>query len=83
MKEIGVREYENLREREVRLIGRVVPYDSGIEVIYFIVSPEQQNIGAKAILDELHLTHPSLKGQIDVIRHWAPQEVVTVNYQGQ
>lgn len=80
MKEIGVREYENLRERETRLIGRVVPYDSGIEVIYFIVSPEQQSYGAKDILDELHTTHPNLKGQIDVIRHWATPEVVTTNY---
>lgn len=81
MKEIGVREYENLREREVRLIGRAVPYDSGIEVIYFIVSPEQQSYGVKALLDELHTTHPNLKGQIDVIRHWANPEVVTINYQ--
>jgi len=80
MKEIGVREYENLRERGVRLLGRVIPYDSGIEVIYFMLPSEQQAFGAKAILDTLLLTHPNLKGQFDVIRHWASPEVVTINY---
>lgn len=80
MKEIGIREYENLRERGVRLLGRVIPYDSGIEVIYFMVSPEQQTYGVAGILDTLLLTHPNLHGQFDVIRHWTSPEVVTTNY---
>lgn len=80
MKEINIKEYENLRERGTRLLGRVIPYDSSIEVIYFIVAPDQQNFGASAILETLLLTHPHLRGQFDVIRHWTTPEVVTVTY---
>ncbi len=82
MKEINIKEYENLRERGTRLLGRVIPYDAGCEVIYFIVAPDQQNFGANAILDTLLLTHPHLRGQFDVIRHWTTPEVVTVTYRG-
>lgn len=80
MKEIGIKEYENLRERGLRLLGRVIPYDSGIEVIYFMVSPEQQNYSVTAILETLLLNHPNLQGQFDVVRHWTCPEIVTTNF---
>ena len=80
MKEIGIKEYENLRERGARLVGRVVPYDSNLPVIYFTVAPEQQNFGSTAILETLLLTHEHLRGQFDVIRHWATPEIVTVKF---
>ena len=48
MKEIGIKEYENLRERGARLVGRVIPYDSSLPVIYFTVDPDQQNFGSTA-----------------------------------
>ncbi len=28
MKEINIKEYENLRERGTMLVGRIIPYDS-------------------------------------------------------
>ena len=80
MKEIDIKEYENLRKRGVRLVGRVIPYDSNLPVIYFTVGPEQQNLGPTAILDTLLLTHEHLRGQFDVIRHWATPEIVTVKF---
>lgn len=80
MKEIGLKEYENLRERGARLVGRIIPYDSGQPVIYFTVDPNQQSIGAEAILDTLLLTHETLHGQFDVIRHWTSPEIVSVKY---
>ncbi|WP_289857722.1 hypothetical protein [uncultured Muribaculum sp.] len=83
MKEIGIKEYENLRERGARLVGRVIPYDSSLPVIYFTVDPDQQNFGSTAILDTLLLTHKELCGQFDVIRHWATPEIVTVKYKEQ
>ena len=80
MKEIGIKEYENLRERGARLVGRVIPYDSNLPVVYFTVEPEQQNLSSTAILDTLLLTHAHLRGQFDVIRHWATPEIVTIKY---
>ena len=73
-------EYENLRESGARLIGRVIPYDSTMGVIYYMVSPDQQNFCATEILDTLSLANKSLYGQFDVIRHWTTPEVTTINY---
>lgn len=80
MNEIGIKEYENLRERGARLVGRVIPYDTNQPVVYFTIDPEQQNLGSIAILDTLLLTHEHLRGQFDVIRHWATPEIITVKY---
>lgn len=80
MKEIGIKEYENLRERGARLVGRVIPYDSNLPVIYFTVAPEQQNLSSIAVLETLLLTHEHLRGQFDVVRHWASPEIVTVKF---
>lgn len=80
MKVLNKIEYENLREEGARLIGRVIPYDSSLGTIYYMVTPDQDNFCATEILDTLFLTHAPLRGQFDVIRHWATPEVVTVNY---
>ncbi len=80
MKELNQIEYENLREEGARLIGRVIPYDSSLGTIYYMVSPDQENFCATEILDTLLLTHPHLRGQFDVIRHWTIPEIVTIKY---
>jgi hypothetical protein len=80
MKEINIKEYENLRERGTMLVGRIIPYDSSQPVIYFTVDPTQQNFCSTAILDTLLQTHENLHGQFDVIRHWTTPEIVTVKY---
>lgn len=80
MKELTLIEYENLRGSGARLLGRVIPYDSSAGVIYYMVSPDQQNFCATEILDTLSLTHAPIRGQFDVIRHWTTPEVVTINY---
>ncbi len=80
MKELNQIEYENLRASGARLIGRVIPYDASAGIIYYMVSPEQQNFCVTEILDTLFLTHAPLRGQFDVIRHWTTPEVVTINY---
>jgi|GEM_PF-1554367 len=80
MKELKQIEYENLREKGVRLIGRVIPHDSSSDTIYYMVSPEQDNFCATEILDTLSLTHVPLRGQFDVIRHWTTPEILTINY---
>lgn len=83
MRELTQIEYENLREEGARLIGRVIPYDSSLGTIYYMVSPDQDNFCATEILDTLFLTHAPLRGQFDVIRHWTTPEVVTINYNEQ
>ncbi|ROS79320.1 hypothetical protein EEL35_13030 [Muribaculaceae bacterium Isolate-042 (Harlan)] len=80
MKELNQIEYENLRESGARLIGRVIPYDSTIGVMYYMVSPDQQNFCANEILDTLFQIHAPLQGQFDVIRHWTTPAVVTISY---
>lgn len=80
MKELSQIEYENLRGEGARLIGRIIPYDSSVGTIYYMVSPNQDNLCATEILDTLFLTHAPLRGQFDVIRHWTTPEVVTINY---
>ena len=83
MKVLDKKQYENLREEGARLIGRIISYDSIWAPIYFMVSPEQQNLSPEEILDALFLIHPPISGQFDVIRHWAKNEVVTINYEKQ
>ncbi len=80
MKELNQIEYENLRESGARLIGRVIPYNPSLGVIYYMISPDQQKFCATEILDTLFLTHALLRGQFDVIRHWTTPEIVTINY---
>lgn len=80
MKELNQIEYENLREEGARLIGRVIPYDPSSGTIYYMVSPDQEKFSATEILDTLLLTHPQLRGQFDVIRHWTIPEIVTIKY---
>lgn len=80
MKEINLKDYENLRERQARLVGRIIPYESTQPVIYFTVNPDQQGLNAISIIEKLLLTHPYLKGQFDVIRHWTTPEIVTVKF---
>lgn len=80
MKVLSQIEYENLREKRARLIGRVIPHDSSLGTIYYMVSPDQDNFCATEILDTLFLVHAPLRGQFDVIRHWTTPEVVTINY---
>lgn len=80
MKELNRIEYENLRKKGARLIGRVIPYDSSLGTIYYMVAPDQSNFCATEILDTLSLAHAPFCGQFDVIRHWTTPEVVTINY---
>lgn len=80
MRILNQTEYENLRGEGARLIGRVIPYDSSEGTIYYMLSPDQENLCATEILDTLFLAHAPLRGQFDVIRHWTTPEVVTINY---
>lgn len=80
MKDLYQIEYENLRAARVRLIGRVIPYEASVGIMYYMVPPEQQNFCATEILDTLYLSNAPLRGKFDVIRHWTTPEVVTINY---
>lgn len=80
MQELSINEYEKLRGKKVKLLGRVIPHDSHSEVLYYSIPEGQQNFSATEILDTLLLTHPYLKGTYDVFRHWTDPEVVTIKY---
>lgn len=73
-------EYEKLREQGFTLLGRIVPYSKTLQVLYYAIPENQQNFSCTEILDTLLLTHPNLKGEFDVIRHWTSPEIKSIRY---
>lgn len=80
MREIDLMEYEKLRRSGFTLTGRVVPHCKTFQVIYFAIPKDQQSFSCTEILDTLVLTHPNLKGEFDVIRHWTYPEIKLISY---
>lgn len=79
MKIINDNEFENLKEEGARLIGKIIPYDlTEYPVIYFYVSPEEENLPTKEMVKTVYGNQNEVKGQFDVIRNWSTIQVVTI-----
>ena len=80
MKEINQKEYEALLDRGLRGLGKIMPYDLMTPEIYFIISPEEMDMGACGVVEEISKNHTGFIGQFDVTCNWTPIQTVTIVY---